>query len=214
MSSKGGIPKEYNNFKIPGTGCNIYGEQRLKLALHLRDDILPFIKNPYFIENGTLLGAFRNGKFIEQDDDFDYGVLLNGEVDEVISILNLIRERLDKKYACRLVSTYATKIEVFDPSFGSYLLAQKYAGADFHYVTVDLQFYKKLEPASYQQMYYIDPVAPVIKKKIILPLRTIVLENEEFPAPCQTHQFLVENYGSLDPRAKYNAKLGKYYLCC
>ena len=56
---------ESNNYKIKGTGNDIYGKQRLELAVYLKNNILPYINNKWFIENGTLLGAYRNNKFIE-----------------------------------------------------------------------------------------------------------------------------------------------------
>ncbi len=208
-------PQEYNNFKIPGTGCDLYGPQRLALAVHLRDDVLPFIKKSFFIENGTLLGAWRNGKFIPHDDDFDYGVLLDNnhdEKDSIKSILKIIQSKLRPCYECRLVSTYADKIEVYEPALGSYQLSPKYGGADYHYVTVDLQFYRTTADNKHEQMYYLGASPPVLESVVILPQGEIVLEEETFPAPNQTHEFLVANYGSLDPAAKYNSKTGKYHL--
>lgn len=68
---------EYNNFKKPDSGCEKYGIPRLELASYLRDNILNKLDKSYFIENGTLLGAYRNQKFIPHDDDFDYGILID-----------------------------------------------------------------------------------------------------------------------------------------
>lgn len=208
-------PREHNNFKIPGTGNNVYGKQRLELAIHLRDTVLPMIKRPFFVENGTLLGAWRNGKFIEHDDDFDFGVLLDSAPNprgEALSILGCIEKHLGPGYKCRLVTTYATKIEVYDPSWGSYMLSPKYGGADYHYVTADLQFYCETEVGGFQQMYYLGSPTPVVRKDRILPLSKIVLEGEPFPAPRRTEEFLVDNYGSLDPAAKYSSVTGKYHV--
>ena len=53
---------EWNNFKNPNAGCDKYGKYRLELALYLKNNILN--NYIYFIENGTLLGAYRNNKFI------------------------------------------------------------------------------------------------------------------------------------------------------
>ena len=215
MVLTGGRPQEHNNFKIPGTGNDLYGKQRLELAIHLRDAVLPMIKRPFFIENGTLLGAWRNGKFIEHDDDFDFGILLDKAPkpkDTALSILSRIEKHLGSSYECRLVTTYATKIEVYDPSVGAYMLSPKYGGANYHYVTADLQFYCETEAGGFQQMYYLGTPPHVVRKDRILPLSKIVLEGEPFPAPRRTEEFLVDNYGSLDPAAKYNSVTGKYHL--
>jgi len=45
----------------------------------LRDEVLDKLNLSWYIENGTLLGAWRNGKFIKHDDDFDIGVLINSK---------------------------------------------------------------------------------------------------------------------------------------
>ena len=72
---------ESNNYKIKGTGNDIYGKQRLELAVYLKNNILPNINNKWFIENGTLLGAYRNNKFIDHDDDFDYAICIDNKKD-------------------------------------------------------------------------------------------------------------------------------------
>ena len=216
MSIANNNPQEYNNYKICGTGNDIYGKQRLELAVELRDNILTNIKQPWFIENGTLLGAWRNKKFIDHDDDFDYAILIEDELNTKETISNMyeyIKENLNKKYECRLISTYANKIEVYDPTFGKYLLAEQYGGADFHYVSIDLQFYKKINEYNYQSMYYINPDL-MIDIRLIHPLRKIKLENYYFPAPFDTRTFLINHYGSLDENAKYNKETGKYHLLC
>ena len=72
-----------NNFKNPNAGCDKWGTKRLELAIYLRDNILNKFTNYWFIENGTLLGAWRTSKFIPHDDDFDIAMLINSE-DEAI----------------------------------------------------------------------------------------------------------------------------------
>ena len=208
-------PQEYNNFKIPGTGCDIYGEPRLELALELHDKILPFIKKHYFIENGTLLGAWRNNKFIPHDDDFDFGILLDDKVnyrDNIILIFNYIKSNLSEKYKCRLISSYSDKIEVYQPSYGNYLLSEKYNGANYHYITIDLQFYRKINKTQYMAMYHINPFTTIVDIEDILPVKDIMLEDNYFPAPNKTLVFLEKHYGSLDINAKYNKVTGKYHL--
>ena len=54
------------------------------------------MKNEWFIENGTLLGAWRNGKFIPHDDDFDM-VMLIDTLDDIKSIYEKINKKLINK---------------------------------------------------------------------------------------------------------------------
>ena len=79
--------------KVTGTGCDIWGTQRLELAFIVRDYMrnfknfgrnneapekhATFILRDFCIENGTLLGAWRSGKFIPHDDDFDFALFID-----------------------------------------------------------------------------------------------------------------------------------------
>ena len=125
--------------------------------MFLKDNVFNHLKHPIFIENGTLLGAWRDHKFIIHDDDFDFGILVDS-LEEINSIYNIIGENLPNYYKYRLVEGYANKIEIYDPAFGNYkLLGSAYNNADYHYITVDLQFYIKDTDNSYRCLYYINP---------------------------------------------------------
>ena len=82
--------------KVAGVGCDIWGLQRLELAKIVRDYMRNynnyfssrrnkdqdkktsnFILRDFCIENGTLLGAWRSGKFIPHDDDFDMAMFID-----------------------------------------------------------------------------------------------------------------------------------------
>ena len=203
---------ESNNYKNINAGCDKYGKFRLKLALYLRDKILTKINNKYFIENGTLLGAFRNQQFIPHDDDFDFAILIDS-IDEIKSIYNLINSNLNSDYKCRIIDSYSNKIEIYEPKYGKYNLAgPKYNNSDYYYVTIDLQFYLKKNKDTYIILYHIYPEPREIDTNIILPLSKIKLENEIFNAPNKVEEFLKLNYNSLDPNAKYSNKTGKYHL--
>jgi phosphorylcholine metabolism protein LicD len=205
---------EWNNYKNVDAGCDKYGAPRLELAIFLRDNIFNKIGKTWFIENGTLLGAWRNNKFIPHDDDFDIGMLIDSK-EEIADIYHIINQLLPKKYQARVVNTYSDKIEIFQPSYGSILSLQgpKYKGNDYHYVTVDIQFYLKIKNSTqYQVLYHITPNIKNISENMILPTSHIMLENKIFPRPNLTQEFLEHIYGSLDPLAKYCSLAGKYTL--
>lgn len=206
------IIMEKNNFKKMDAGCDIYGSQRLELALFLKKNILNDLGVAWFIENGTLLGAWRNGKFIAHDDDFDFAILINN-IEDIPAIYEKINNSLqNSKYKSRLIQTYCDKIEVYDENYGKYfLIGKQYNNNDYHYVTIDLQFYIK-ENDKYTKLYYANPFTYTFSDQTILPLTSIELENEIFNAPAKIEKFLVENYGSLDPNASYNSKTGLYEI--
>jgi len=197
-----------NNYKNPCSGCDIYGDQRLKLALTLKEKVFSKFNIDYCIENGTLLGAYRNHKFIPHDDDFDFAVFIKDK-SNVNSICDYIKQYLPKQYSCRLVESYCLKIEVYDPNAGLYILSgPKYNGADYHHVTVDLQFHLQCEKG-FKQLYYIGSEL-INKEEDIFPLTLIELEHNIFPAPRNTVDFLKACYGSIRTGAKYNPETCKY----
>jgi phosphorylcholine metabolism protein LicD len=202
---------EWNNYKREDAGCDKYGNDRLKLAVYLRDKVFTHLSQPIFIENGTLLGAWRNQKFIAHDDDFDFGILIDSKND-ISNILKKIKDNLPTYYHCRLVDDYSEKIEIYDPAFGNYkLLGPKYNNANYHYITVDLQFYLRQDNGQYKCLYYIDLNKKWIDKSLIEPCGNIVLEGEDFKSPKNTKEFLRINYGYLGEDAEYSNETGLYY---
>lgn len=201
---------ESNNFKNPLSGCDKYGSSRLKLALFLKDIVFKAFNIDYCLENGTLLGAFRNNKFIPHDDDFDYAVFIN-HTSQIPKLYENIKKHLcNSPYKARLIESYCLKIEIYDPSEGNYILSgPKYNGADYHHVTVDLQFHVKCSNNNYKQLYYISPEL-INNKKNIFPMSTILLEDNVFPAPNNIELFLINCYGSIKQGAIYNSKTCKY----
>ena len=137
-------------------------------------------------------------------------MLINSEA-EAIQIFQKIKSLLIPKYNARFVNSYACKIEIFDEKYGKYILAaDKYNGSDFHYVTLDIQFYLKKNNL-YECLYFINPTKRLIKESILIPTSIITLQEEQFNSPNNIEEFLKKIYGSLDKNAKYNPKIGLYY---
>ena len=205
---------ESTNFKHPMSGMDRYGKERLELAMFVRDKILDHLSIPWTIENGTLLGAWRNGKYILHDDDFDIALFFDYDPIPVMpDLTNRIKQLLPANYEARMVTSYTQKIEIFDPSYGEYtLLSPEYQQAPYHHVTVDLQFYQRHNDV-YKIMQEPRTRLVTIAHADVFPIGSIELEGETFQAPGNTVSFLKSIYGSLSPNAKFNLKTGLYEDC-
>jgi cytidyltransferase-like protein len=140
---------------------SIYGKERTQLGATLSNIMNKMKPSPrYFLDNGTLLGLWRNGQLIDKDDDFDFGILINKsefsstwlDTFQRAVQIGLDEHRDDSSdaasssstpnYQSRVVTTYADKIEVYDASHGSFPLhGDKYQGARYHHVSCDLQLH-------------------------------------------------------------------------
>ena len=77
-----------------------------------------------------LPGLWRDGALIDADDDFDFGVLVDGAdfaggqwvVDFNAELALRLAELPGAPYQSRVVDTYAHKVEVYDPKHGSFPL--------------------------------------------------------------------------------------------
>ena len=186
----------------------MWGDHMLALAVAVRDFALPS-SHEFFVENGTLLGALRDGRLIPHDDDFDFGVVISS-MSEIDDIHEYISAHLPEPYRVRRVSSYADKLEIFDPTHGSHvLIGDHYEGADFHYVTVDVQFHLRdghMCRCLYRQPGHLweFPLA------MVHPLSQVVVEGEAFPAPGFARRLLKLRYGCLDRDAVYDPLTGFY----
>lgn len=109
-----------------------------------------------------------------------------------------------------LSHTYTDKIEVYDPTQGSYILQSPiYEGADYHNVTVDLQF-SLIEGNSATSTYRAHRTIDEFNMDHVRPIKTIDLEGEVFPCPHDPEQYLTTIYGYIGKNARFNPDTGKY----
>ena len=161
-----------------------------------------------FVESGTLLGAYRNGKMLPHDDDFDLGIYVRDE-NSMMPLLESLKATLDeilqKEYETRIVTSYSKKVEVYQPEFGKY----PFRDTDYHNVTVDVTAFVddgggnlRMPHSSYDWFR--------TQRENIFPLWTIVYEGETFPAPRNPEQFLVDMYGYIGEGAVFDPETKKY----
>lgn len=192
------------------SGNDKYGDQRLKLA-NIVSEILGKNNVKWCIENGTLLGAFRNNSFIINDDDFDIALFFeNNAIENLTMVYKIIKKNLPDKYSIRLINTYCHKLEVYDSKYGNYILnGEHYQGANFHHVTIDLQAYVNIN-GDYVRLYKHYPFE--IPKNKLFPFGEISINKNIFQCPKETENVLKLIYGYIGENAKYNPETKKYYL--
>ena len=188
----------------------LYGPKRVALA---RAVLKALEKSEFqiFMDGGTLLGAYRNGKMLPHDDDFDYGVYVQDE-DKLMQLLESLKAHLNatlpEKYKARVMSTYCKKVEVYEPEWGKYsFIAENMA--DYHNVSVDITaFVDDGEGLLSIRHYRYDWFRT--RRENLFPLGTMIYEGESFPAPCNAEQVLKDMYGYIGEGAVYDPETKKY----
>jgi hypothetical protein len=194
--------------KARGVGADIYGADRLELA-KLVKPILNAAGLTWYLDAGTLLGAYRSGTQIAHDDDFDTAAYLPDFKDDDLAAIKLkIAAALPEPYQIRVVTSYARKVEIYDPASDTFVLPPQYGGADFHTVTVDVQI---MTDAPDGVVYLHDMLGHVrVPKETIAPTGEIELEGHLFNSPCDVVGFLEAQYGYIGADALFDKQTKKY----
>ena len=165
------------------------------------------------------MGAWRRGRFIPHDDDFDIALLFNtDDCEEMLSrVFAVIKELLPIQQDMTSTNDnliHTKKLKFMTPRMKNMLYMQSpnlnYFGKKHHHVTVDLQPYLKINDV-YRSLYNSLEILE-LSCDDLFPLEKMMLEREYFPVPKNCEAILKTMYGSLDPKAKYNSKTGKYEL--
>lgn len=129
-------------------------------------EILDRLGVPFFLEYGTLLGAYRDGDFLDGDEDIDIGVI-------GIEHLNGVREAVKLK-----------NFRVMEPNL--YLSLRRNFPVDIH-------FYQE-GPASFQ--CWVKPGKPYLFfPKRFKEQTKIAFKGKEYGAPSPIEDFLTWVYG-------------------
>ena len=165
-----------------------------------------FVKDRWFIESGTLLGAWRSGSMIPHDDDFDIAIWVDPK--DPLDFLKQLQQRMaDAGLHARVVNTYVQKVEVFDPAHGRYQLNDD---TDYHHVTVDVSLFVFDEGTGKVRTTHVKQPNVRIPPDAILPTASIKYEGLVFPGPAQPETMLGCLYGYLGPDCILNPETGMY----
>ena len=189
-----------------------YGPHRVELAKKLMPWLNKFPGGiTWFLDSGTLLGAYRDGKMLLHDDDFDLGFYLP---EKDLSVLERLNSYLQNAgFNCRIVDTYCTKVEIFNPEHGKYMLNNREGNPDFHNVTVDITMFVN-SPGKTDMVTFLHNHAQ--QGDLHVPLATIstldslVYEGHRWPVPRNTCEFLEGIYGYIGHGAVYNPDKFRY----
>jgi phosphorylcholine metabolism protein LicD len=164
----------------------------------------------FFLMDGTLLGASRDGQMIRHDYDFDYGVYLTDKI-KLNDLSDFVNTRLNDTYVCKLVNTYALKIEVYEPVHGKH---SEHIADDFYNVILDLQLYldDPNDCTMLKVQYFKDDNINKynLKKEWFFPTKQIMFENYMYPCPNDPLKVLTEIYGYIGHGAVFDKSTGKY----
>jgi len=208
VNSWGTVTETNYDYMIENT--QKYGPLRVSMAI----DITPILNKSglsWYLDTGNLMGAYRYGKMLKHDDDFDIG-LYASECD-LNELFKLLQNEMDGKYKIRFIDTYCKKLEIYNESHGSYVLdADK--GYNYHNVTIDIQLYVPKDDGSVDYKYTKNRLNEFIhiKHDMILPLGTINYEGYSFKSPNNVKEYLIAHYGYIGPNAVFNNVTRKYQL--
>ena len=165
----------------------------------------------------------------DSDDDFDFGLLVH-EVEFstswVVTFQKEFQARFEvdfPQYRSRVVDTYANKIEVFDPSAGSFpLRGARYEGARYHHVSVDFQLHVEEAEAMVEDEPILITEGEVVTGRGVTimhtdfetrgvaprgayePFGTIRFADTDWPVPVQQEVYLSFLYGYLGMGAEFD----------
>ena len=176
---------------------------QIKQLLSVLSKILTSAKIEYWIDQGTLLGAHRSGKFIARDSDVD--IAIRNE-EQFVSLFDLLKNELPNTYGCERKGNHCNGYRIWLKSGGEFKGIFDGREIQWPLVACDAMFYKYDEQnRTYVQQYQGFGVDTFLfPEAVIFPLGQIEFEGSHYPCPAQVEEYLQIQYGYIGEGAVWD----------
>ena len=182
---------------------------QLEELLSVLSGILNSAKIEYWIDQGTLLGAYRHGKFIARDSDIDIAIK-NEEQFE--SLHELLKSKLPNIYASERKGSHCRGYRIWLKTGGSFKGTFEGREIQWPLVCCDVMFYQYNEQdKTYVQQYQGFGVdTSFIPEIVIFPLDRIEFEGSMYPRPNRIEEYLEIQYGFIGDGAFWDPEINRW----
>ena len=182
---------------------------QLEELLSVLSGILNSAKIEYWIDQGTLLGAYRHGKFIARDSDIDIAIK-NEEQFE--SLPELLKSKLPNIYASERKGGHCRGYRIWLKTGGTFKGTFEGREIQWPLVCCDVMFYQYNEQdKTYVQQYQGFGVdTSFIPEIVIFPLDRIEFEGSMYPRPNRIEEYLEIQYGYIGDGAFWDPEINRW----
>jgi hypothetical protein len=182
---------------------------KLEELLSILTNILSSAKIEYWIDQGTLLGAYRHGKFIARDSDVDIAIKDENQF-KVLS--KLFDSKLPSVYEWERKGSHCRGYKVWLKSGGTFNGTFDGKEIQWPLVVCDVMFYQydDDENAFVQQYEGFGVDTFFIPEEVIFPLKQIAFEGGIYPCPARVREYLEIQYGYIGEGANWNPELKRW----
>ena len=182
---------------------------KIEKLLSTLADILNLAKIEYWIDQGTLLGAYRNGKFIARDSDVDIAI---ANEEHFQAIPALLESKLPSAYGWERKGSHCRGYRVWLKAGGTFEGIFEGREIQWPLVVCDVMFYQyDSEEKAYVQQYRGFGVDTFfLLNEVVFPLNQIAFEGRIYPCPNQVPEYLEIQYGYIGEGAIWDPKVNRW----
>ena len=177
--------------------------------LSVLTDIMTSAKTEYWIDQGTLLGAYRHGKFIERDSDTDIAVKNKEQFED---LYELLKSKLPNIYGSERKGNHCKGYRIWLKTGGTFKGTFNGGKIQWPLVCCDVMFYKyNDQDKTYVQQYEGFGVETFIfPETAIFPLDQIEFEGSMYPCPTHLKEYLEIQYGYIGEGAYWDPDINRW----
>ena len=188
---------------------NLKIHPQLEELLSVLSDIFNSANIEYWIDQGTLLGAYRNGKFISRDSDIDIAI---SNEEQFESLYEILKSRLPNNYDCERKGSHCRGYRIWLKTGGTFKGTFEGREIQWPLVCCDVMFYQyNKQDKTYVQQYHGFGVETFfIPEIVIFPLDQTEFEGSMYPCPANLQKYLEIQYGYIGEGASWNPEFNRW----